>query len=124
MREVSFLLLAGIPSNRSHHPTHPQTSVLTHLVVGGGRDPDPQAPRPHRIDDLAGVAAAQYQPTRRRVLLHGATKCRLRLSRQLVHLDEHDHLVCCPAALLRVILFVVLLVVVVGRRRRRRRRRR
>jgi hypothetical protein len=37
-------------------------------------------------------AAAQYQPTRQRVLLHGATKRRLRLSRQLVHLDEHDHL--------------------------------
>ena len=116
MREVSFHL-AGIPSN-DRIIQLPQTSGLTHLVVGGGRDPDPQASRPHRINDLAGVAAAQYQPTRRRVLLHSATKRRLRLSRQLVHLDEHYHLVVRPA-LLRVILFVILLGV--GRRRRRRR---
>jgi hypothetical protein len=62
-------------------------SSATTVLINKFASPDANC-----FDDLAGVAAAQYQPTRRRVILHGATKRRLRLSRQLVHLDEHDHL--------------------------------
>ena len=42
-------------------------------------------------DDLAGGVADQDEATRGHVLLHGATQCVLRVTRQAVNLHQHHH---------------------------------